>query len=152
MKFFRHIPFMGRHFKCVYSEKQQEKSSIVWRILWHEDEVAAHRTLKQNGGQLWSTVAITGGPWQAEQGLMSQCVTPSSWAPQLINHQGRAWGARSLKPSITTQGGRQSRAHFHVLLFPPPPPTFNSQIKVHRWPGKHWMETKVASGCNQMRW
>lgn len=54
------------------------------------------------------------GVWWASVSLRS------SRAPQLINHQGGALGVRSLKPSITTLGGRQSPAHFHALLFPHP--------------------------------
>ena len=127
----------------VHSEKQKEKSSIAR----HVDEVAPDT--KAERGTIMKHRAIKGVPDRLSWVWWASVSLRSSRAPQLINHQGGAWGARSLKPSITRLGGRQSPTHFHVLLFPPRAPVFDSQIKVQRWPGNHWMEAKVAGGCNQ---
>lgn len=129
---------------CVHSEKQQEKSGIAW----HVDEVAPDT--KAERGTIMKHHAIKGVPdrlrvWWASVSLRSYR------APQLINHQGGAWGARSLKPSITRLGGRQSPTHFHVLLFPPRAPVFDSQIKVHRWPGEA-LDGGKGGGWVQSKW
>ncbi len=155
MKFLWHVPVIWKHFKCVHSEKQQEKSSIVWRILWHKWWNGSTPDTKAEWGTIMKHRAIKGVPDRLSKVWWASVSLWSSRAPQLINHQGGAWGARSLKPSITMLGGRQSPAHFHVLLFPPPtspPPTFDSQIKVHRWPGRQrWLVGAIKWSVKKKR-
>lgn len=134
-----YVLFLRKHFRNAHSEKLQEKSSIAWCILRHENETVAHRTLKQNGGN-YETPCNQRGPWQAERGLMSHCATlelQGSTANQPPRRGSIYLQDHSSPPSPRRKKGNQRTismccySHCHI----PPPPTADSQIKVHRWPG-----------------
>lgn len=106
---------------------------------------------KTEWGTIMKHCAIKGVPDRLSGVWWASVSLQSSRAPQLINHQGGAWGVWSLKPFITMLREWQSPTQFHVLLFPPPAPTFDSQISVHSLLGKHWMESMVYTECNQIK-
>lgn len=81
----------------------------------------------------WGTImkhhAIKGVPDRLNRVWWASVSLQSSRTPQLINHQGGAWGARSLKPLHHHIEREAITSPFPCTVYPaqPPPPTLKSR-------------------------
>lgn len=104
-------------------------------------------------GDNYEELCNQGVPCKAEQGLMSQCVTPVLQG--FIANQPPRRGMRSkiIQTLHHHAGGKAITSPFPcavIFTTHTHTPFLTLKSTWHSWLGRHWIESKVPRGCNQM--